>query len=181
MSHSYLYFLLLLATRTIIVAVFLVVGFRLLGKRQIGQMNIYDIAMIMALANAVQNAMTSGAGDLTVGLVCAGTLLLIGRVVAELFVRMPRLEQQMVGAPTTLIYKGQIFTARMRKECVSKEQLMAALRAHGLRDPSECQLAVLEVDGTLSIVPKDQSGGTPDHPGDEVDVASQPSLEQETP
>ena len=156
MTHAFLYFLLILAVRTAIVAIFLAVGFRLLGKRQVGQMNIYDIALIMALANAVQNAMTSGAGDLSAGIVCAGTLLLLGRLAAAVFVRMPRLEQQLVGTPTTLIYNGQLFTARMRRECVSREQLMTALREHGVCDPSDCKIAVLEVDGSLSIVPKDQ-------------------------
>lgn len=153
MNHAYLYFLVLLAARTAIVAIFLVVGFRLLGKRQIGQMNVYDIALIMALANAVQNAMTSGAGDLSAGITCAGTLLLVGSLFGYLFAKLPRFEKEIVGNPTTLLYDGEMLRSRMNRESISEDELMAALRAHGLCDPSECKLAVLEVDGSLSIVP----------------------------
>jgi len=79
MSAAYFYFISLLFARTAIVFAACVIGLRLLGKRQIGQFNIYDLAMIMALANAVQNAMTSGTGNFTTGVVCAGVLLLLGR------------------------------------------------------------------------------------------------------
>ncbi len=152
-SPAFLYFLSLLAARTAIIFVAVVVGLRLMGKRQIGVMNVYDLALIMALANGVQNAMTAGKGDLSVGLVCAGTLLLIGRLLVSVFLRLPRLEQAVCGSPTVLVNDGQVLAARMRREGVTEEQLLAALRRHGLTTPKQARLAVLEVDGTLSIVP----------------------------
>ncbi len=79
------------AARTAIVLIWMVLGLRLLGKRQIGQLNIYDVALVMALANAVQNAMTGGQGKLVVGIVCAGTLMLLGRLLTAIFIRAPRL------------------------------------------------------------------------------------------
>ena len=72
MSKAFLIFLTTISARTAIVMLFLIIGIRLFGKRQIGQMNIYDLALIMALANAVQNAMTGGKGYLSVGIVSAG-------------------------------------------------------------------------------------------------------------
>ena len=155
MTHAYFYFSTLLAARTLLVAICLIVGFRLLGKRQIGQMNVYDLAMVMAVANGVQNAMTSGKGDLSVGIVCAGTLLLFGRVISMIFVRWTKLEHALAGMPTVMIIDGKMNLAHMKRERVTEDELMAALRMHGLCDPDEAKLAVLEVDGSLSIVPRD--------------------------
>src|SRR5262249_30937521 len=129
-------------------------GLRALGKRQVGQMNIYDLALIMALANSVQNAMTSGKGDLSVGLVSAGTLLVIGWAISMLFIRMPKLEERLIGTPTVLIHEGHIEHEHLRREHIAMEELLAVVRQHGLPDPRDVKLAVLEVDGSISIVPK---------------------------
>jgi uncharacterized membrane protein YcaP (DUF421 family) len=155
MTHAYLYFLSVLAGRTLVVFIALIVGLRLFGKRQIGQINIYDLAMIMAIANAVQNAMTSGNGNLSVGFICAGTLFIAGRILASVFLKLPRLEHHLVGAPTLIINNGKLSLDHMERECLTEEQVLAALRQHGLTKVSEVRLAVLEVDGSLSIVPKD--------------------------
>jgi uncharacterized membrane protein YcaP (DUF421 family) len=148
-------FLIAIALRTLIVFLFLAGGLRLLGKRQIGQMNIYDLALVLAVANSVQNAMTAGKGNLAVGMVSAGTLFLVGRALTTLFVRMPRLHDQVVGTPRILINEGRLLRPAMRREHVTEDQVMHALRQHGLRDPDQVKLAVLEVDGSLSIVPAD--------------------------
>lgn len=154
MTRAFVWFLSLISARTAIVLLFLIVGLRVLGKRQIGQMNIYDLALVMALANAVQNAITAGKGDLSVGIVSAGTLLLIGAALTLVFVRLPRLEERLVGTPTLLINDGHLLRDRLRRERVTEEEVMAALRRHGLTDPGEALMAVLEVDGTISVVPK---------------------------
>lgn len=140
--------------RTAIVMFILIGGLRLLGKRQIGQMNIYDLAMVMALANAVQNAMTNGSGNLAVGIVSASTLLLLGALLTVIFVRLPKLEDHLVGTPTLLVNDGQILQDHMRRECVTEAELLQVLREHGLTDVREIMIAMLEVDGTISIVPK---------------------------
>lgn len=154
MSAAYARFLLVIATRSAIVLLVLIAGLRVLGKRQIGQMNIFDLVLVMALANAVQNAMTMGKGELTVGIASAGILIVIGRILTAMFLRRPRLEARWVGTPTTIISNGRLLRDHMRREHVTEEDVMAALRQHGLCDPSEAQLAVLEVDGTLSVVPR---------------------------
>jgi len=154
MSHAFVWFLSTIAARTAIVALFLLGGLRLLGKRQIGQLNVYDLAMVMALANAVQNAMTNGSGNLSVGIVSSGTLLLLGFVLTLIFVRLPGLEQRVVGNPTLLVNDGQFLPDRMRRENVTEEQILAAMRQHGLTSVHEVLMATLEVDGTISIVPK---------------------------
>lgn len=147
--------LLNIAVRTAVVLAWLVLGLRLLGKRQVGQMNIYDLALVMALANAVQNAMTSGKGDLSVGLVSAGVLLLGGRVLTAVFVRAPRLEETFLGTPTIVINDGHLLWENMQREHITEDQVLTALRQRGFTEPAEVKIAVLEVDGTLSVVPSD--------------------------
>jgi uncharacterized membrane protein YcaP (DUF421 family) len=155
MGHAPPLLLIRIAVRTAVVLIYLTAGLRLLGKRQLGQMNIYDLAMVMALANAVQNAMTAGSGHLAAGVVSAGMLLLLGRLLTLAFARSPTLEQRLCGTPTILISDGHVIRDHLRRECVTLDEVMAVLRHHGLTHPSEVKLAVLEVDGTLSVVPRD--------------------------
>src|SRR5579884_443532 len=154
MTPAFSAFLLAIAARTVIVVVLLIVGLRLLGKRELGQMNIYDLALIMALANAVQNAMTGGNGNLSVGFVSAGALIVVGKLFSALFVRSSRWEARIVGTPTVVIYDGKLVQENLRRERITQEKVMMALRQHGLTDPHEVEIAVLEVDGSLSVVPK---------------------------
>ena len=144
-----------LAAKTAIVMLFLFIAFRLLGKRNVGQMNLYDLAMIMALANAVKNAMTAGKGNLAVGIVSSGTLLAIGWAASRFFIRSPKTESLLLGSPAVLLTDGKILKDRLVAERISKDELMTAMRMHGITDPKKVALAVLEVDGSISIVPKE--------------------------
>ncbi len=153
MSTAYLAFLAAIAARTVVVIVFLVIGLRLLGKRQIGQMNLFDLALIMLLANAVQNAMTNGNGNLTVGIVSSSALLIVGRALTALLLRKPTLEKHVIGSPSILVNDGEFVQDHMKREHITEEQLMAAMRAHSICELDEVAMAVLEVDGTISIVP----------------------------
>ena len=153
MTPAFLYFLSLLAARTAIVFTACVVGLRLLGKRQIGQVNVYDLAMIMALANAVQNAMTSGTGDLSTGIVCASVLLCLGRLISNLMTRWPKIEHNLCGTPTIVVDEGIVIESHLRRSGVTDDQLQQSLRQHGFTELSKVRMAVLEVDGSLSIIP----------------------------
>ncbi|HVT11405.1 MAG TPA: YetF domain-containing protein [Fimbriimonadaceae bacterium] len=146
-----------LAAKSAIVLILLFLAFRLLGKRQIGQLNIYDLATIMALANAVQNAMTAGKGDLSVGIVSSGTLLLISYALGRLFVRSRRAERLMIGMPTVIVNRGKVLRHRMRRERVTRDELLAAIRQHGLQSPQQVKMAVLEVDGSISVIPREKA------------------------
>lgn len=162
MSQAFLIFLTTIAARAAIVMLFLIFGLRLFGKRQIGQMNIYDLAMIMALANAVQNAMTGGKGHLSVGIVAAGTLMLIGYFFTRLFLRVPKLETRIVGSPTILLSDGKLLPDRLRRECVTESQLQMVMHQHSLTEYNQVKLAVLEPDGSISIVPTPDKKDAPE-------------------
>lgn len=142
------------AAKTVVVVVVLLVAFRLTGKRGIAQFNVYDLAMVMALSNAVQNAMTGGLGNLPVGLAVSSTVLVVTWLVARLFARDTRLEERVLGSPTLLVNQGQVLTGRLERQRITDAQLDEACREHGVNSPADCQLVVLEVDGSLSVVPR---------------------------
>lgn len=146
-------FLIAISVRTLIILLSLVIGLRVLGKRQTGQFNVYDLGLIMLLANAVQNAMTNGDGHILVGVVSAGTLLVFGWIVSRAFVRLPTLAQRVSGASTLLVNNGQFLKGNLTREHMSEDQVFAAMRQHGICEVSQVRMAVLEVDGSISIVP----------------------------
>jgi hypothetical protein len=140
------------AIKTLIVMVLLVIGFRVLGKREAAQLNLYDLAMLMALANAVQNAMTGGLGNLPVGVATSSTLLVGAWAFTRLVVRRPKLEARFIGTPVLLVHDGRVLPRQLRRNLVSPDELAEACRQHGILGPEQCAAAVLEVDGSISIV-----------------------------
>jgi len=141
-----------IALKTAIVYLFLIVGLRVLGKRELGQMSVYDLVMIIVLGNAVQNAMINADNTLVGGFVSAGVLLGLNRIFNVLIERSKRMEHFMVGEPVLLVNNGAVVRGNMRREGVTMEQLHAALREHGMTEVSEARMCVLEVDGTISVV-----------------------------
>jgi len=131
-SHPDLVGAFVIAGKTAVIYLFLIVGLRLLGKRELGQMTIYDLVLIIVLANSVQNAMVGSDTTLVGGLVAALTLLILNRLFALLIVRYPRFARQMVGEPILIVNDGKLLLASMDREGVTREVVMAALREHGL-------------------------------------------------
>jgi len=144
-----------IAGKTSVIYIFLVAGLRLLGKRELGQMNIYDLVLLIVLANAVQNAMVGQDSTLLGGIIAAITLLVWNRLFTLLMSRSDKLEKFMVGDPVLIVNDGELLQDRMAKEGVTREQVLAALREHGLEKLDQVHMCVLEVDGTISCVPKD--------------------------
>lgn len=120
-------------------------------------MSLYDLVMIIVLGNAVQNAMINNDNTLVGGIVAGSVLLIMNRAFSTLALRNARLERFMVGDPVLIVHDGRVLKDRMAREGVTVEQLHAAMREHGFDDVSKVHLAVLEVDGTISIIP---SGAT---------------------
>lgn len=146
---------LIIAGKTTVIYVFLVLGLRLLGKRELGQMNIYDLVLIIVLANAVQNSMVGDDNSLAGGIVAAVTLLILNRLFTLALARSTRLEHAMVGEPVLILNDGQLIPDHMRREGVTREQVLTALREHGMDNLDQAHMCVLEVDGSISVVPKD--------------------------
>ncbi|MDE2127937.1 MAG: DUF421 domain-containing protein [Armatimonadetes bacterium] len=154
MTLPFIVYLSAIAVRTFIILVVVVLGFRLLGKGELGQMNVYDLAMVMAVANAVQNAMTNGSGNLTVGITSATVLITVGWLTARLLFRRGSLRRRVIGVPTVLVSHGRIYHQRLAREHIPEEELRSALRQHGILTAQQARLVVLEVDGALSVIPE---------------------------
>lgn len=139
------------------VVVYLVVlgGMRLMGKREMGQLAPFDLVLILLVANAVQNAMVGSDTSLLGGLVAAATLLVINALVALVASRDKAARKILVGKPSVLVRDGVPNDAVMRREGVTKEELDAAIHEHGVRDLADVSMAILEIDGDISVVARD--------------------------
>lgn len=140
--------------RTTAVYVFLILGLRLAGKREMGQMTVFDLAVILVLANAVQNAMVGPNTSLVGGLVAAATLLVLNSLMSWLRFNFRPVARWLGGVPTVIIQDGRYVTENLRKEGLTEEDIATALREHGVEHPEQVHLANLEVDGSISVVPK---------------------------
>ncbi len=139
--------------RTVAVYFVILVGLRLSGKREIGQMTVFDLVVLLLLANSVQSAMLGPDQSLTGGIVAAAVLLTINGLMARLRLRWPRLRRIVEGSPTLLILRGQVIQDHLRREGLDRQNLEAALREHGVVDLADVEMAVLEIDGSISVVP----------------------------
>ena len=139
--------------RTVLVYAALLIGLRLAGKREIGQMTVFDLIVLLLIANAVQNAMVGPDSSLTGGILAAAVLLVLNAVLSWLLQQSPRLRKLVEGSPTLLILHGQLLNDKMRREGIDIETLETALREHGISDRKDVEMAVLEIDGTISVVP----------------------------
>jgi uncharacterized membrane protein YcaP (DUF421 family) len=151
--------------RPVIVYLFLVVFLRLFGKRELAQLNPFDLVVLLSLANTVQNAMIGDDNSVSGGLVGAFALLAINWILTWLLFRAPKVDAALEGAPTTLIKSGWVDEAALRREALTPEELISVLNKNGFNDPVEVDLCVLEPNGTFYVKGKQPSR-------DEVDRAN---------
>lgn len=141
-----------IAISTIAVYLFIVVAIRIFGKKELAQLSVVDLVFILLISNAVQNAMVGPDTSLGGGLVAASALFLVNYVLKYLQYRFPEFGKIVQGDATMLIYKGKILDEHLRKSRISMDELMEAVREHGVESVSEVDLAVLEVDGNISVL-----------------------------
>ena len=142
--------------RTIVIYLVVLLGVRLSGKREVGQMTPFDLVLLLLISNSVQNAMTGPDNSLFGGIAAAITLLLMNYGIAELSGGNRRFRKFVEGQPTLLVHDGEIISAHMAKEHVSMDELERALREHGVNSYHDVALAVLEVDGSISCLKYDE-------------------------
>jgi uncharacterized membrane protein YcaP (DUF421 family) len=142
-----------IALRSLLVYVAVFVGLRLMGKREMGQMTVFDLVVVLLIANAVQNAMVGRDTSLQGGILAALVLLVVNRGIGFLRLRGTRWGRLLEGTPTVLVEEGQFIEPHLRKEGLDREEVEMAIREHGLDSVTGVRLAVLETDGSISIVP----------------------------
>jgi uncharacterized membrane protein YcaP (DUF421 family) len=144
-----------IALRTTVIYVLVLIGLRLTGKREVGQMTPFDLTLLLLLSNSVQNAMTGPDTSLVGGVVAAAMLLILNYLVAKLSGRSRQFRRIIEGSPTLLVHNGKTIPDNMAKERISEDELTRALREHGCNAVQEAALVVLEVDGSVSVLKYD--------------------------
>lgn len=151
-----------LVVRGAVVYLFLLILLRITGKRQVGQLAPFDLVLLLVLANAVQNSINAGDNSLIGGLISAVTLVMLNFLVAGLTYRSKRLEALLEGQPLILIHNGKVLEKAMSKATVTRHELESALRLAGCDAISTVQVAMLENNGSISVVKfKDRPSGQP--------------------
>jgi uncharacterized membrane protein YcaP (DUF421 family) len=145
-----------IALRTAVIYLVVLIGVRLSGKREVGQMTPFDLTLLLLLSNSVQNAMTGPDTSLIGGVVAASTLLLMNYLVGSFSSADPRFRRVVEGEPSLLIHDGKVIESHMAKEHISMDELERAVREHGIAECKDVALAVLEVDGSISCLKYDE-------------------------
>jgi len=140
--------------RPICVYVFLIVGLRLSGKRELVQLNPFDLVVLLTLSNTVQNAIIGEDNTVTGGIIGATSLLIVNYLVVRFLYKHRSLDQFVEGRADVLIEDGKVKTQHLRKELITMAQLEAAARKQGFDSLSEVQQCVLEPGGTISFIGK---------------------------
>jgi len=142
--------------RTAVIYVLVLVGVRLSGKREVGQMTPFDLTLLLLLSNSVQNAMTGPDTSLAGGAVAASTLLILNYMIARVSRTNRYFRRFVEGQPSLLVHDGKMVETHMAREHVSVDELHRALREHGISCLDQTALAVLEVDGSISCLKYDE-------------------------
>jgi uncharacterized membrane protein YcaP (DUF421 family) len=137
--------------RSILVYAFLLVSLRLGGKRELGQMNGFDLVVLLLLSNTVQNAIIGNDNSVLGGFVGATTLLAVNYIVVRLAYRYPFVSRLVEGKPTLLVSNGHPISEHLSAEVITESELRASLRRQGFEELAEVKAAILETNGSLTV------------------------------
>lgn len=141
--------------RAVTVYLFVIVAIRLFGKKELAQLSVIDLVLILLISNSVQNAMVGGSTSLLDGIVAATSLFAINYVLKLLLFKSKKLSTLMQGRALMLVYKGQIVQSHLDEAKITPDELDAVIREHGVEAVRDVDLAVLEVDGNISVLSHD--------------------------
>ena len=137
---------------SITVYLFMIVAIRLFGKKELSQLSVVDLVFILLISNAVQNAMVGSNTTLAGGLVAAGALFVVNYLLKQFLYRFPRFGKLLQGETLLLIYAGKLNESNLNKARMTIDEMMEAIREHGISRMEDVDLAVLEVDGNISVL-----------------------------
>jgi uncharacterized membrane protein YcaP (DUF421 family) len=144
--------LLIVAASTAGIYLFLIALLRAVGRRQLAQLTALDLVVVLLLGSAVETAMIHGDLSVAAGLVAATTLLILNRLLTLVFLHAPRLSQLVNGGPILLVHDGTVIEEHLRRVGITHPDLDAALRSRGFSGPGAVRAAVLETDGSITVV-----------------------------
>jgi uncharacterized membrane protein YcaP (DUF421 family) len=142
------------AFRPIVVYLFLVILLRVFGKRELAQLNPFDLIVLLSLSNTLQNAMIGEDNSITGGLIGAFSLCAINYLVVRFLFKHHRLDQWIEGKPAVFIKDGKLRPKALARELLSRSELLTIAHRQGFGSLDEIESCVLETGGTFSIEPK---------------------------
>jgi uncharacterized membrane protein YcaP (DUF421 family) len=145
---------------TVAIYLCVLVLLRASGRRLLAGLTVIDLVVVLVLGSAVETAMIRGDTSLAAGLLAAATLLVTNWLLTVLMLRSKRLRHLVGGGPVLLVHNGRVLDEHLRRSGLSREDLGAALRGRGYADPDHVRFAVLETDGTITVVERE-----PQRPG----------------
>jgi uncharacterized membrane protein YcaP (DUF421 family) len=140
---------------SVAIYIFIIVAIRISGKKELAQLSVIDLVFILLISNAVQNAMVGPDTSLTGGLAAASALFIVNYLFKYLLYKYPKLGIVVQGHSLMLIYKGKVIDENARKAQVTMDELEETIREHGVSSIKEVDLAVLELDGNISVISHD--------------------------
>jgi uncharacterized membrane protein YcaP (DUF421 family) len=151
-----------LFVRTSLVYLVLVLGMRVITRRQLGALALPDVLLIVLIADGVQNGMSGDYSSVSGAVIVAGTLLFWNYALDALSYRVPFIRRLLQPEPLKLVQDGRMLKRNMRQELVTEDELRNNLRVHGITDLAEVETVCLEPDGELSVIKKKHGGQTED-------------------
>lgn len=143
--------------RPVIVYLCLIIFLRLFGKRELAQLNPFDLVVLLSLSNTVQNAIIGDDNSVTGGIIGAFALLAINWALMWFLYRAPKVNTALEGSATTLIRDGEVDEAALRRESMTHEELISVLNKNNYSYPGEVEVCVLEPNGTFFVKGKQPS------------------------
>ncbi|MDR7534391.1 MAG: DUF421 domain-containing protein [Armatimonadota bacterium] len=140
--------------RALLVYLFLVIILRVGGRRELAQMNAFDLVVLLTISNTVQNAIIGNDDSLFGGIIGATTLVLANLVVVRFLYRHPALDRKIEGEPVWLVRNGGIIEEHLRREMITEDELLAAVRRQGVPSIEDCDQVILETSGTITVIPR---------------------------
>ena len=151
---------LIIALKSIAVYAFIVAAIRIFGKKELSQLSVIDLAFILLISNSVQNAMVGSDTTLLGGFAAATGLFITNFVLKKFMYTHQSVSKFIQGEPLILIYEGRVRHQALEATEFSMEELEAAVREHGVVSIEKVNLAVLEVDGNISVIANDYTHRT---------------------
>ncbi len=138
-----------------VVYIFITIAIRIFGKKELAQLSVLDIVFVLLISNAVQNAMVGSDTSLQGGLLAACTLFILNFTFKYVLFRSKKLTHLMEGEPVILVSDGKINDSNLRKMQITTDELLESVHEHGVHSIKDVNLAILEVDGNISILSND--------------------------
>jgi len=145
---------------SVVVYLFVIVAIRLFGKKELSQLSVTDLVFVLLISNSVQNAMVGSNSTFIGGLVAACALFITNAIFKEFLYRFPKFSKFVQGEELLLIYRGKINLKNIKKAKITMDEIMQIIREHGVSEIEDVDLAILEVDGNISVLSNDFTNRT---------------------